>query len=93
MGYAKDDDPSTPFFTIEDDEDLNTLITDKNKNEAHTINIFCTASTLTITVDGTKVGDDILVNTMENGNTFPNLNSVGFAAKCRRHCHIYKLQN
>ena len=26
MGYAKDDDPSTPFFTIEDDEDLNTLI-------------------------------------------------------------------
>ena len=32
MGYAKDDDPTTPFFTIEDDEDLNTLITEKNKN-------------------------------------------------------------
>lgn len=95
MGYAKDDDPSTPFFTIEDDEDLNTLITDKNKNEAHTINIFCTASTLTITVDGTKVGDDILVNTMENGNTFPNLNSVGFAANAGDTATFtnYKIEN
>ena len=77
MGYAKDDDPSTPFFTIEDDEDLNGLITDQNKNDVHHINIFCTASTLSISVDGTKVGDDIVVNTMGNGNTFPNLNSVG----------------
>ena len=64
MGYAKDDDPSTPF-SIEDDEDLNGLITDQNKNDVHHINIFCTASTLSISVDGTKVGDDIVVNTME----------------------------
>ena len=76
MGYAKDDDPTTPFFTIEDDEDLNTLITEKNKNDVHHINIFCTASTLSITVDGTKVGDDILVNTMETEH-FSELNSVG----------------
>ena len=95
MGYAKDDDPTTPFFTIEDNEDLNTLITDKNKNEAHHINIFCTASTLSITVDGTKVGDDILVNTMENGNTFPNLNSVGFAANAGDSATFtdYKIEN
>ena len=95
MGYAKDDDPTTPFFTIEDDEDLNTLITEKNKNDVHHINIFCTASTLSITVDGTKVGDDILVNTMENGNTFPNLNSVGFAANTGDSATFtdYKIEN
>ena len=95
MGYAKDDDPSTPFFTIEDDEDLNGLITDQNKNDVHHINIFCTASTLSISVDGTKVGDDIVVNTMGNGNTFPNLNSVGFAANAGDSATFtdYKIEN
>ena len=83
MGYAKDDDPTTPFFTIEDDEDLNTLITDKNKNDIHHINIFCTASTLSITVDGTKVGDDILVNTMEKWKYFPEPELRRFCSKCR----------
>ena len=95
MGYADGDDPTTPFFTIEDDENLNSLITDKNKNDVHHINIFCTASTLTITVDGTELEDEILVNTMENGNTFPNLNSVGFAANAGDSATFtdYKIEN
>ncbi len=41
------------------------------------------------------MGDDILVNTMENGNTFPNPNSVGFAANTGDSATFtdYKIEN
>ena len=80
LGYDAGDDPSVPFFTIEENEDLDTVLNADNQYEPHHVDIFCTASTLTVTVDDIELKDTILVNTMENGNTFPNLNSVGFAA-------------
>ena len=80
LGYDEGDDPSVPFFTIEENEDLDTVLNADNQYEPHHVDIFCTASTLTVTVDDIELKDTILVNTMENGNTFPNLNSVGFAA-------------
>ncbi len=80
LGYDEGDDPSVPFFTIEESEELDSVLNSENMNDPHHMDIFCTASTLTVTVDETELKDAILVNTMENGNTYPNLNSVGFAA-------------
>ena len=79
-GYDRGDDPEKAFFSIEESEELDSVLNAGNQYEPHRIDLFCTASTLTVTVDGTQLKDTILVNTMENGNTFPNLNSVGFAA-------------
>ena len=80
LGYDEGDDPTVPFFTIEENEDLDGVLNADNQYVPHHVDIFCTASTLTITVDEVELKDTILVNTMANGNTFPNLNSVGFAA-------------
>lgn len=78
-GYADGDDPAKAFFTIEENEDLDSVLNAENMYEPHQVDIFCTASTLTMTIDDVTLTDTILVNTMENGNTFPNLCSVGFA--------------
>lgn len=84
MGYTAEDSADTPVFTIEENEGLNELITSANKNEAHQIDINVSGSTIVISVDGESVGDKFAVNTLGDSssyNSFPNLNSIGFAAK------------
>lgn len=83
LGYTAEDSADTPVFTIEENEGLNELITPANKNEAHQIGINVSGSTIVISVDGEAVGDKFAVNPLgENSsyNSFPNLNSIGFAA-------------
>lgn len=84
MGYAADDSADTPYVTIEENEDLNSLITAANKNEEHQFSVECSGSLLTFTVDGTTLADTAVINPLGDSssyNSFPNLNSVGFAAK------------
>lgn len=84
MGYTAEDSTDIPVFAIEEDEGLNELITPANKNEAHSIGINVSGSTITVSVDGESVGDKFAVNTLGDSssyNSFPNLNSIGFAAK------------
>lgn len=72
---------------------LDELITDENKNEQHTLEFNVVTSTLTISVDGQEIAvseptngggtsGSIVLSKLGNSNamTFPNLNSIGFAA-------------
>ena len=52
--------------------------------EAYHVEIFCTSSTLSFTIDGTALPKpcDVVVSPLGSSvNTYPNLNSVGFAAR------------
>ena len=95
QGYEQGDDPFVPFYSIEENEELDSVLNSENQYEPHHVEIFCTSSTLTLTVDHVEINDKILVNTMENGNTFPNLNSVGFAANAGEGAVFtdYKIEN
>ncbi len=80
-GYAPDDDPAVPFYTSKENEELDAVVTSANQYDVHHVDIFCTASTLTFTMDGVELTTDTAtVNSWGTSNTFPNLNSVGFAA-------------
>lgn len=84
MGYAENDSADTPFMVIEEDEVLNEKITPENKNAAHQVDITCAGSKIAVSIDGEKAGDDICINDLGDSssyNTFPNLNSIGFAAR------------
>ncbi len=84
VGYTAEDSADTPVFTIEENEDLNELITTANKNEEHQIDINVSGSSIVVSVDGETVGDKFAINTLGDSssyNSFPNLNSIGFAAK------------
>ena len=83
MGYGAEEDSDVPFATIEENEELSALLTAANQYDAHHVEIFCTASALTLTIDGLELKTSaIVVNPMGSGetNTYPNLSSVGFAA-------------
>ena len=78
VGYDPDDDGSAPFATVGENEELDAILTDANKYEPHHVDIFCTNSALTFTVD------DVVLNATPvtvagMGNCYPHLNSVGFA--------------
>lgn len=98
VGYTPEDAADTPVFTIEENEGLNELITAANKNEAHRVDINVSGSTIIVSVDGEAVGDKFAVNPLGDSssyNSFPNLNSVGFAAKAGETASFtdYKITN
>ena len=76
VGYDPDDDGSAPFATTEPSEELDAVLTEANKYEPHHVDIFCTNSTLTFTVDGVVV-NPTPITMAEMGNCYPHLNSVG----------------
>ena len=78
VGYDPDDDGGAPFATVGECEELDAILTEAERYAPHHVDIFCTASTLTFTVDGVVMNPTGVV-VAEMGNTYPNLNSVGFA--------------
>ena len=80
-GYGREDDPAgTLIYTSKENADLDAAVTLEKKYDVHAVDIFCTASTLTMTLDGVELTTDTaLVDAGGSGNTYPNLNSVGFA--------------
>ena len=81
-GYGGDIGADEAFFISKDSEDLNAVLTSANKYDVHQVDIFCEDSDLSFIIDGVELkGDTAHVNpTVDNLNTFPNMNSVGFAA-------------
>ena len=78
-----DEDSTVPFATIEENEDLAAVLTPANQYDPHHVDIFCTASTLSLTIDDLDLSTkSIVVNPMGGSehNNYPILNSVGFAA-------------
>ena len=78
VGYDPADALDAPFATVGESEDLDAVLTEANKYDSHHVDIFCTASTLTFTVDGVTV-NPTPVTVAEMGNSYPHLNGVGFA--------------
>jgi alpha-L-rhamnosidase len=98
MGYTPQDSQDTPFMVIADGEDLSEIITSENKNQMHQLGISCSGSLIQVSVDGERVGDDASVNPLGDSssyNSFPNLNSIGFAAKPGQNAVFtdYQVQN
>ena len=84
VGYLPEDDPTVPFAVVQGDADLDTLLNKTNQYNSHHIDIFCTASTLSFTIDGTTLSNpcNVVISPLGSAvNTYPNLNSVGFAAR------------
>ena len=84
VGYLPDDDAAVPFAVVQGDADLDALLNKANQFESHHVDIFCTASTLSFTIDGTTLSTpcNVVVSPLGSDvNTYPNLNSVGFAAR------------
>ena len=84
VGYTAEDDPAIPFAVVQGDKDLDSLLTRENQFDVHRFDIFCTASTLSFTIDGTQLSApcDVVVSPLGAAvNTYPNLNSVGFACR------------
>ncbi len=80
VGYAPEDTADAPFATIEGNKALDAVLTADNVYAPHHVDIFCTASTLTFTVDGAEIASgSVMLNPIGSSNTYPNLNSVGFA--------------
>jgi len=78
VGYDPGDDGSVPFASVGESEELDAILTQNNKYGPHHVDIFCTNSTLTFTVDGVVVNANP-VTVAEMGNCYPHLNGVGFA--------------
>jgi alpha-L-rhamnosidase len=98
VGYGEGDSADTPFLTIEDNETLNELITDANKNSELQLDVDCVASSITVSINGTAIDEKIVINDLGDSssyNTFPNLNSVGFAAQAGQSAVFtdYKISN
>ena len=94
VGYDPDDDGSTPFATAGENEELDAILTEANKYEPHHVDIFCTNSTLTFTVDDVVVNPTAVV-VAEMGNCYPHLNSVGFMMNAGESAKFanYKIEN
>ena len=79
-GYTAEEDGSAPLAIIAENEALDSVLNVGNRYESHHVDIFCAASTLVFTIDGIEIDSKgVLVNGFGTPNTFPNLNSVGFA--------------
>lgn len=96
-GFGSEEDPDVPFFTIEENEELSSLLTPANQYEPHHVDLYCTGSALTVTIDDLVLEDPIVVNPMgaKETNTYPNLNCIGFAADAGESAIInnYKVEN
>ena len=57
VGYLPEDDPTVPFAVVQGDADLDALLNKTNQYNSHHIDIFCTASTLSFTIDGTTLSN------------------------------------
>lgn len=97
VGYDPADQPDVPFAVVEENEALNTVLNGSNRYEVHHVDIFCTASTLSFTVDDTPItSGDVIVSPLGAAvNTYPNLCSVGFAARAGESAVFsnYKIEN
>ena len=83
LGYVPGEDATVPFAVVEGNAELDSVMNAGNMYDVHHLDIFCTASTLSFTVDGTALPKpcDVVVSPLGSAvNTYPNLNSVGFAA-------------
>lgn len=87
VGFAPSDTPAVPFLVIES-ENLNSLLTEENKNSPHTLSLDVCASEINISLDGQEISKSIIINDQitssgntSNYNTYPNLNQIGFAAR------------
>ena len=94
VGYDPEDDGSAPFATAGENEELDAILTEANKYEPHHVDIFCTNSTLTFTVDGVVVNATPVV-VAEMGNCYPHLNGVGFMMNAGETATFanYKIEN
>ncbi|MCR5545673.1 MAG: glycoside hydrolase family 78 protein [Lachnospiraceae bacterium] len=84
VGYKAGEDESTPVCSISEDEDFNALITSENLHSPHEFSVCVSANKITIGIDGTFSNTSLCVNDLGDNssyNTYPNLNSVGFATK------------
>ena len=84
LGYVPGEDAAVPFAVVEGNAELDSVLNAGNMYEAHHVDIFCTASTLSFTIDSTTLPKpcDVVVSPLGSAvNTYPNLNSVGFAAR------------
>ncbi|MBQ7370433.1 MAG: family 78 glycoside hydrolase catalytic domain [Blautia sp.] len=82
VGYDESDSADTPFLTVEENEDLDSLITEKNKYDPIKFEVNVAASKINLFVNDTQIGTDVSINPLggdSSYNSFPNLNSVGFA--------------
>ncbi|MCR4903106.1 MAG: glycoside hydrolase family 78 protein [Butyrivibrio sp.] len=81
-GYKEGEDESTPIASITDSEELNALFNSGNIHKAHEFTVHVVASKISVEIDGTECATSISVNDLGSDssyNTYPNLNSVGFA--------------
>lgn len=97
-GYFEGDQADTPYLTIEGNEALNGAITSANKNEKLRLTLDCSASEMTVSVNEVEVDEKIVVNDLggdSSYNTFPNLASIGFAARAGEKAVFtdYKVEN
>ena len=83
-GYLPGDEPTTPIATIEDNADLNTLLTSANRYEPHSVDLYCPGSGIIVTFDGVTLNPNKIVLNPLGGsecNTYPMLGWVGFGAR------------
>lgn len=84
MGYAESDSNETPIAVIEGNEDLDGIINAANAHGEHEVIVDVCASKIAFSIDGTTIKETLTVNDLggdSSYNTYPNLNSIGFAAK------------
>ena len=83
VGYLEEDLPEAPIAVIENSEELNALLTAENRCEPHHVDLYCPASGLIVSFDGTVLNaNKIVLNPLGAAevNTYPMLGCVGFAA-------------
>ena len=82
VGYDSTDSADVPFLTVSENEDLDALITEKTKYDPIKFEVNVAGSKISLLVNDTQIGGDVAINPLGSDssyNSFPNLNSVGFA--------------
>ena len=94
VGYDPADQPDVPFAVVEENEALNTVLKGSNRYEVHHVDIFCTASTLSFTVDDTPItSGDVIVSPLGAAvNTFMTLDPA-YRGLIRRHYNSLTADN
>ncbi len=98
VGYLPEDDPTVPVAVLEQNEALDALVNAANAHDAHHIELYCPANGLIVSVDGVQLNANrIVLNPLGESecNTYPNLNSVGFASRPNESAVFtdYKIEN
>jgi alpha-L-rhamnosidase len=106
VGYDKNDSKDIPYMVMSKEKfpqiNINSIITNANKNKVHNLSITVVASNITIQIDGVPVqtapsdtrfagassymrgSTSFRITNGRDGNnynTYPNLNSIGFASR------------